>query len=216
LTTKTPRCHYCDRVVGRKSCRQEDGGWYCQQRGLLVGVGVEILVPEQTPEPWKNDPALLAATEAEEAAQRAYDDADIAWMRALRKLSEHRIRTADELQYTPALGWDFKATNRGKQKLKDAETITRQKRDDAGEALQAARVNYSAALAAAPRDYRTKAALLPSAYGTPCPKCGKPLLQDDDLELGRSRPLAIDPHSRPDRIQHVNYNRTTATAHQSA
>jgi hypothetical protein len=135
VTAKTARCHLCGRVVGRKSCRQEDSGWYCVQRGLLLGIGVEVITPEKPVEPWVDDPALLAATEAETKAQRDYEDADTRWMCALKKLSEHRIRTADELQYMPTQGWTFKPTDSGQKKLQEAEATARQRRDDAGEYL---------------------------------------------------------------------------------
>jgi hypothetical protein len=208
VTAKTARCHRCGRVVGRKSCRQEDSGWYCVQRGLLVGVGVEIITPQPIPQPWKDNPALLAATKAEEQAQQTYDRADMEWMRVLGTLAEHRIQTADELRYTPTQGWAFKTTDRNQKKLTEAEATARQRRDDAGETLQAARVAYSAALASAPRNYRTKANLLPHAFNTPCPRCGKLMLEHHDLQLGRSVPLTIDARSKPDRIEHKDCNHT--------
>jgi hypothetical protein len=215
MTAKTARCHLCGRIVGRKSCRQEDSGWYCVQRALLVGVGVEIITPKPIPQPWKDDPALLAATKAEEQAQQTYDRADMEWMRTLRTLAEHRIQTADELRYTPTQGWGwaFKTTDHNQKKLTEAEATARQRRDDAGETLQAARVKYSAALAAAPRDYHTRQKLLPYAYNTACPRCGQIMTEDHALDLGRSIPLAIDPHSRLDRIQHVDCNHPAAPTH---
>ena len=55
---------------------------------------------------------------------------------------------------------------------------------------------------------RTRAALLPAAIGTPCPRCGQPMLSHQALDLGHSTPLAQDPSSRGDRIEHAGCNRS--------
>lgn len=50
-------------------------------------------------------------------------------------------------------------------------------------------------------------ALLPSAYNTPCPRCGKPMLKGEELDLGHSTDLADDPTAVGDRIEHASCNR---------
>jgi len=52
-----------------------------------------------------------------------------------------------------------------------------------------------------------RAALLPHAYGQPCPRCGEPMRPDQDLDLGHSVDLRLDPHARGDRIEHASCNR---------
>lgn len=54
---------------------------------------------------------------------------------------------------------------------------------------------------------QTRRRLLPAAYGQPCPRCHKPMLPGQDLDLGHSIPLRIDPTSRADRIEHASCNR---------
>jgi len=54
---------------------------------------------------------------------------------------------------------------------------------------------------------KTKARLLPKAYGTPCPRCKKPMLRTQVLELGHSVDLVDDPTSVGDRIEHRSCNR---------
>lgn len=54
---------------------------------------------------------------------------------------------------------------------------------------------------------RTRARLLPAAYGTPCPRCGQPMLPDQPLDLGHSTPLRVDRSARADRIEHSACNR---------
>lgn len=49
--------------------------------------------------------------------------------------------------------------------------------------------------------------LLPDAYGRPCPKCNRPMLRGQDLDLGHSTPQVIDPQSVGDQIEHANCNR---------
>lgn len=55
---------------------------------------------------------------------------------------------------------------------------------------------------------KRRAELLPLAYGTPCPRCGKVMLEGDDLDLGHSTDLIIDPHAIGDRIEHASCNRS--------
>jgi len=56
---------------------------------------------------------------------------------------------------------------------------------------------------------RTREALLPGAYGRPCPRCGKPMLHGQALDLGHpdDAPLRVDPTSRANRIEHSSCNR---------
>lgn len=51
-------------------------------------------------------------------------------------------------------------------------------------------------------------ALLPDAYGTPCPRCRKPMLRGQDLDLGHSTDLAYDPQAIGDRIEHASCGRS--------
>lgn len=67
---------------------------------------------------------------------------------------------------------------------------------------------------AAQRGYDAKhrairARLLPLAYGTPCPRCGLPMLEGQDLDLGHPEdaPLRLDRTSRADHIEHSACNR---------
>ena len=55
---------------------------------------------------------------------------------------------------------------------------------------------------------RRRDELLPQAIGTDCPRCGKPMLATDDLDLGHSVDHAIDKHALGDRIEHANCNRS--------
>ena len=54
---------------------------------------------------------------------------------------------------------------------------------------------------------RIREALLPQAWGTPCPRCGETMFETDDLDLGHSVDLAVDPHAVGDRIEHASCNR---------
>lgn len=54
----------------------------------------------------------------------------------------------------------------------------------------------------------TKARLLPDAYNTPCPRCGKIMLRGQDLDLGHSVDLAVDPNAKGDQIEHASCNRS--------
>jgi hypothetical protein len=53
----------------------------------------------------------------------------------------------------------------------------------------------------------TRARLLPAAYGTPCPRCGEPMLPGQELDLGHSTDRAVDPSAAGDRIEHASCNR---------
>lgn len=57
------------------------------------------------------------------------------------------------------------------------------------------------------RHYAIRARLLPRAYGQPCPRCGEPMLEGQELDLGHATPLRVDPRSRADRIEHAHCNR---------
>lgn len=54
---------------------------------------------------------------------------------------------------------------------------------------------------------RRRAALLPKAYGKRCPLCGLLMLKGQRLELDHSDPVALNMHSRGDRIVHESCNR---------
>ncbi len=55
---------------------------------------------------------------------------------------------------------------------------------------------------------KRRAELLPAAYGTPCPRCGEIMFDTDDLDLGHSVDVALDPHAVGDRIEHAHCNRS--------
>jgi len=66
-------------------------------------------------------------------------------------------------------------------------------------------------------DYRhdmLRALLLPLAYGKDCPRCGKPMLRGQDLDLGHpdDRPRSRWPGSRADRIEHAHCNRVAGAS----
>ncbi len=52
----------------------------------------------------------------------------------------------------------------------------------------------------------TREKLLPGAYGQPCPRCGEPMLKGQDLELGHSEDVALNPDAKGDRIEHARCN----------
>lgn len=55
---------------------------------------------------------------------------------------------------------------------------------------------------------RRRDELLPLAIGTLCPRCGDPMLETDELDLGHSTDHAIDPYAIGDRIEHAHCNRS--------
>ncbi|HEX8758457.1 MAG TPA: hypothetical protein VF734_00470, partial [Pseudonocardiaceae bacterium] len=107
-----------------------------------------LITPTANRAPWETDPIVLAAAQAETAAQEEYDTANIIWENAVRKIAEHKILSA----FDPRQGWtapDDKTDTRSRDKQLKAEIAARQKRDNAGEALTKARVAYQRALAKA-------------------------------------------------------------------
>ena len=50
--------------------------------------------------------------------------------------------------------------------------------------------------------------LLPVAYNTPCPRCGQLMLMGQDLDLGHTVDVAVDPNSKADRVEHASCNRS--------
>ncbi len=46
---------------------------------------------------------------------------------------------------------------------------------------------------------------LPQAYGTPCPRCGLPMLPGQRLDFGHSQDDALHPGSKADRMEHADY-----------
>jgi hypothetical protein len=54
---------------------------------------------------------------------------------------------------------------------------------------------------------RRREQLLPRAYGTPCPRCGRKMLRGEDLDLGHSEDVALNPAAKGDRIEHAKCNR---------
>ncbi len=62
---------------------------------------------------------------------------------------------------------------------------------------------------------QTKARLLPFAYHKPCPKCGELMLPGQDLDLGHSVDLAVDPNSKGDQIEHADCNRSAGAKAQA-
>ena len=59
-----------------------------------------------------------------------------------------------------------------------------------------------------------RAQLLPLAIGTPCPRCGQPMLEGQELDLGHPEGAArsVAPDSRADRIEHARCNRSAGAA----
>jgi len=55
-------------------------------------------------------------------------------------------------------------------------------------------------------------ALLPAAYGTPCPRCGQPMLQGQELHFGHTVARAVDPTSRADHFEHRHCNESAGAA----
>ncbi|MEJ7795542.1 MAG: hypothetical protein WKF50_08315 [Nocardioides sp.] len=53
-----------------------------------------------------------------------------------------------------------------------------------------------------------KTELLPFAYNTPCPRCGKIMLRGQELQLGHSEDLALNPYSKGDQIEHADCNQS--------
>lgn len=49
--------------------------------------------------------------------------------------------------------------------------------------------------------------LLPGAYNTACPRCGQLMLRGQELDLGHSEDLAVNPAAKGDRIEHADCNR---------
>ena len=58
----------------------------------------------------------------------------------------------------------------------------------------------------------TRRKLLPTAYGTPCPRCGLPMLKGQALDLGHSTDLAMSSSAKGDRIEHADCNRRAGQA----
>lgn len=56
--------------------------------------------------------------------------------------------------------------------------------------------------------------LLADAYNTPCPRCGKPMLKGQDLDLGHSVDVADGNTGPGDRIEHASCNRSDGAAAQ--
>lgn len=55
---------------------------------------------------------------------------------------------------------------------------------------------------------RLRSRLLPQAYGTPCPKCGKLMLQGQDLDLDHDLPRALGGRAGQGRMAHRHCNRS--------
>ncbi|MCA1704043.1 MAG: hypothetical protein LC808_12575 [Actinobacteria bacterium] len=118
------------------------------QRGLILGYGQTLITPTTEQPPWETDPVVLAAAQAETAAQEEYDTANVAWETAVRKLAERKILSA----FDPRQDWispDGKKDTRSRDKQLKAEIAARQQRDNVGAALTKARVAYQRALAKA-------------------------------------------------------------------
>lgn len=151
-------CHYCGRPVREDSCRQERLGWYCVQRGLLLGEGVVLFSPQPTPEPWKTDPEVLAAADAVAAAETAWDAANDAWLAANRAIAEDRLLAtrSDPNDVVLMLGSGLMSSRkhaRQRQRLVDAEAQARGQRKAAGAEVVKARVaHHEAVRAASTRD----------------------------------------------------------------
>jgi hypothetical protein len=55
---------------------------------------------------------------------------------------------------------------------------------------------------------RRRMQLLPLAYNTPCPRCGLLMLRGQELDLGHTEDLALNPAAKGDRIEHADCNRS--------
>lgn len=55
---------------------------------------------------------------------------------------------------------------------------------------------------------RLRARLLPQAYGHPCPYCGRPMLEGQDLDLDHPLPRALGGKPGEGRMAHRHCNRS--------
>ncbi len=55
---------------------------------------------------------------------------------------------------------------------------------------------------------RRRDELLPKALNTPCPRCDRLMLRGQELDLGHSEDLALNPGAKGDRIEHSVCNRS--------
>lgn len=54
-------------------------------------------------------------------------------------------------------------------------------------------------------DHQRRRALgIEQAYGTPCPRCGEPMLRGQKLHFGHSEDRALNPASKADRFEHAD------------
>lgn len=63
---------------------------------------------------------------------------------------------------------------------------------------------------------RRRAELLPMAFGTPCPRCGLPMLKGQQLDLGHAVDVALNPRAKGERIEHASCNRRAGAATRDA
>lgn len=157
-TAAAAKCHYCNRTVSDDSCRQERSGWYCLQRGLILGEGVRLFGPQPNPEPWKTDPEVIAAEAAVVAAETAWDAANDAWLTANRAMAEHRLLAtrsdSNDVVLMLDSGLMFSRKHaRKRQQLLDAEAQAREQRRAAETKVVKARVaHHEAVRVASTRD----------------------------------------------------------------
>lgn len=167
------RCHHCNRQVGWPHCRMEPHGWYCVQRGLQLGEGVDLDVPAPVIEPWELEPTVLGAAEAEATALTAFEQADAAWRTAYQRLHQ-RNPQAERWVMSGAGSEPSRGEEEGRwllhvgglrfwrtgtvRALMDAENEAKTRRDEAGEALGAARAAHHDVLQQAQWRHRTQQA----------------------------------------------------------
>ncbi|SCL32029.1 hypothetical protein GA0070616_4376 [Micromonospora nigra] len=58
---------------------------------------------------------------------------------------------------------------------------------------------------------QARAKALPKAWGQPCPYCGQPMLQGQDLDLDHAQPRALGGHHGPRRMAHAHCNRAAGS-----
>lgn len=51
---------------------------------------------------------------------------------------------------------------------------------------------------------RRRAQTIEDAYGTPCPRCGLPMLRGQRLDFGHTTDVAFDRNAKADRFEHAD------------
>ncbi|HEX2298334.1 MAG TPA: hypothetical protein VHH34_07430 [Pseudonocardiaceae bacterium] len=126
-------------------------------------------MPDPPAAPWESTPDVAAAADTEALALAQFEQADVEWRAAYRRLTARDPGTERwafgaggvEPPANPdtwlLVGGVLRLWRTGKVRaLMDAETDARARRDEAGETLREARAGYSAALRRAEWEHRTQ------------------------------------------------------------